>query len=303
MRVKSLTAQDILTARLTAAIQKCLPSKISNGSIQDQAESLIRFEGGKPEQEEEQQREYDAIEVKLRANWCKMRLATFITINRQMGIMKEIASDLAPAGSPILIYGPSGVGKQIIAESLHDSRTGKFVDVNCAAIPESLADSLLFGHVKGAFTGADRDHKGLFVEAQGGTLFLDEIHALPKMIQFKILKAIEYGIYTPVGGVPTDVRHRQKVSVRVVAATNRKLEDNPEFLEDLYARLSVFELTISPLLEREEDIPLILESFGCKYACPQWLKPRVAKYNVRALKAFAEQCSMFGEIKQPGEYL
>jgi two-component system, NtrC family, response regulator AtoC len=169
---------------------------------------------------------------------------------------------VADTRSTVLITGESGTGKELVARSLHlesSRRDQPFVPINCAAIPEALVESELFGHEKGAFTGATERREGLFQAAKGGTLFIDEIGELPLGLQSKLLRAIESRMILPVGRtreVPTDVR--------LVAATNRGLKelvDRREFRDDLYFRLKVVELTLPPLRERREDIPLLVRHF------------------------------------------
>jgi DNA-binding NtrC family response regulator len=175
--------------------------------------------------------------------------------------MRELFRSLqriASSGLPVLITGESGTGKELIAQELHRLSRGKaFVAVNCAAIPENLLESELFGHEKGAFTGADREHVGLFESADGGTLFLDEIGELPQGLQPKLLRALESGEFRRVGATRT-----RSARVRIVAATNRDLEEEVRqgrFREDLYWRLNVLHLPIPPLRERPADIPLLAE--------------------------------------------
>ncbi len=164
-------------------------------------------------------------------------------------------SRVAGTDATVLILGESGVGKEVLAETVHwlSPRTDKaFVRVNCAALPENLVESELFGHVKGAFTGADADRTGRFEEADGGTLFLDEIGELPAALQPKLLHALEKGVLRRVGG-----EHELSVDVRVIAATNRALEEDVKegrFRDDLYYRLNVFAVTVPPLRERPDDI-------------------------------------------------
>lgn len=174
----------------------------------------------------------------------------------------EIASKAAKRNVPILIEGESGTGKEVIAGAIHAAspRADKpLVIVNCGAIPANLVESVLFGHEKGAFTGATAKHIGRFEEADGGTLFLDEIGELPLEAQVKLLRALQTGQIEPVGG-----RGHRKVDVRIVAATNRDLKlevAEGRFREDLYYRLGVVPLTIPPLRDRRTDIPALALHF------------------------------------------
>lgn len=168
----------------------------------------------------------------------------------------------ASSKATVLITGESGTGKELVARALHAQSPradGPLVPVNCGAIPESLIESELFGYVKGAFTGANKDKMGLFEAADGGTLFLDEVGELPLNLQVKLLRALQEKRIQPVGSVS-----ELPVDVRIVAATNRDLRTEIEekrFREDLFYRLNVIELRIPPLRERTEDIPLLLEHF------------------------------------------
>ena len=167
---------------------------------------------------------------------------------------------VAPTASTVLITGESGTGKGVVARALHaqSGRTsGAFVAVNCGAIPETLLESEFFGHTKGAFTGADRVRKGLFVEADGGTLFLDEIGELPLHTQTKLLHVIEEKEVRALGS-----EQSRRVDVRIIAATNRDLQSmvaDGKFREDLYFRLGMFHIVVPPLRERREDIKALLE--------------------------------------------
>ncbi len=163
---------------------------------------------------------------------------------------------------PILIQGESGTGKELVASAIHNEgpRAHKpFVPVNCGALPEGLIESELFGHVKGAFTGAVRDKKGRFELADGGTLFLDEVGELPKLIQPKLLRVLQEGKFEPVGSERT-----VSVDVRIVTATNKDLKQEMKrnnFREDLYYRINVVPILIPPLRKRKSDIPLLIEHF------------------------------------------
>lgn len=169
---------------------------------------------------------------------------------------------VAPLVSTVLITGGSGTGKELIARALHrkSPRVSKrFVPINCAAIPENLIESELFGHVKGSFTGAMRDKQGLFKVADRGTIFLDEIVSFPLNLQVKLLRAIEQKEILPVGSTTTEI-----VDVRIIAATNKNLLDEVEqgnFREDLYYRLNVVGIDIPPLRDRVEDIPDLIDHF------------------------------------------
>jgi two-component system, NtrC family, response regulator GlrR len=181
------------------------------------------------------------------------------------GVMEEVlrqARLVAESGASVLIYSESGTGKELLARAIHRAsrrRAGPFVPVNCSAIPEPLLESELFGHSKGAFTGATRDHKGLFQEAQGGTLFLDEIGDMPLAFQAKLLRALQEGEVRPVGAtraVPVDVR--------IISATHRDLDEalkEGQFREDLFYRLHVVRMELPPLRDRREDIPPLATHF------------------------------------------
>jgi DNA-binding NtrC family response regulator len=187
----------------------------------------------------------------------------------------RLAERAAKSNIPVLIEGESGVGKEVLARAIQGSgeRKGKpFVTVNCGAIPENLVESTLFGHEKGAFTGATERHQGKFVEASGGTLFLDEIGELPPSAQVKLLRAIQEGEVDPVGG-----KRPVRVDIRLVSATNRSLLDmvkEGRFREDLYYRLNVFPMTIPPLRNRREDIPELARSFLARFSAEEGKRVR-----------------------------
>src|SRR6266849_6504959 len=206
----------------------------------------------------------------------RLTFADVITRSETMTGVLRTAQKAAASSIPVLIQGESGVGKELFARAIHGSSERKskpFVAVNCGAIPDNLVESILFGHEKGAFTGATERHMGKFVEASGGTLFLDEISELPLTAQVKLLRALQEGAVEAVGG-----RKPVKVDVRIISATNRKLLDrvkNGQFREDLFYRLHVLPLTIPSLRMRREDIPHLLRHFLARF-CAEENRPITA---------------------------
>jgi DNA-binding NtrC family response regulator len=200
----------------------------------------------------------------------RLTFADIVTRSEAMSAVLRTAQKAATSGIPVLIEGESGVGKELFARAIHGSSERKskpFVAVNCGAIPDNLVESILFGHEKGAFTGATERHMGKFVEASGGTLFLDEVGELPLAAQVKLLRALQEGTVEAVGG-----RKPVKVDVRIISATNRKLLDlvkSGAFREDLFYRLHVLPLTIPPLRMRREDIPHLLRHFLARFAAEE----------------------------------
>jgi two-component system response regulator HydG len=193
----------------------------------------------------------------------------------------DMISYVAPTEATVLITGESGTGKELVAETLHrnsDRTAQPFVKVNCAALAENLLESELFGHEKGAFTGADRQRDGTFVQADGGTLFLDEIGETSAAMQVKLLRVLQEGELQRVGGNQTIA-----VDVRIIAATNRDLEEEVEkgrFREDLYYRLNVVTLEVPPLRERQGDVELLAERFI----------ERFAEKNRRTVESVSREC-------------
>lgn len=218
----------------------------------------------------------------------------------------EIAIRVAKTDASVLIVGESGAGKDVFSRIIHqnsDRKQKKYIAVNCAAIPEGTIESELFGHIKGSFTGAERDRKGYFAEADKGTIFLDEVGELPYTMQAKLLRVLENGEFLPVGASSA-----VKVDVRIIAATNvnlLKAVEQGRFRSDLYYRLNQININVPSLRERQEDIPLLFRFFcselADKYNIPRIsLTPQALEYlksypwrgNVRELKNIAERISL-----------
>jgi DNA-binding NtrC family response regulator len=200
-----------------------------------------------------------------------------VSKNPKMHAVFELIQHVAPANSTVLIEGETGTGKELVARAIHEASPrarGPFVAINCAAVPETLLESELFGHEKGAFTSAVAQRRGRFEMADGGTFFLDEVGDVPASMQAKLLRVLQERRFERVGG-STSV----EVDVRVVSATNRsltKLVEAGKFREDLYYRLNVVKIQLPPLYERDEDIPLLVAHFIQKYARPDQPPKRVA---------------------------
>ncbi len=192
-----------------------------------------------------------------------------------MAQLREQVAMTAPTNGRVLIYGENGTGKELVARSIHAMsrrRNGPFIEVNCAAIPEELIESELFGHVKGAFTGAVADRRGKFELADGGTLFLDEIGDMSLKTQAKVLRALQEQVVEPVGGTSS-----VKVDVRVLAATNKELPSEirtGRFREDLYFRLNVIPIFVPPLRDRDADVPMLAEHFMAEFAREYGRRPK-----------------------------
>jgi DNA-binding NtrC family response regulator len=218
--------------------------------------------------------------------------ADLVGASGPMALVKALGERAARTNIPVLILGESGVGKELIARAVHggSERAGKpFVAVNCGALPENLVESILFGHEKGAFTGASEKHLGKFLEANGGTLFLDEVGELPLDMQVKLLRALQEKEIDPVGA-----KRPIKVDVRIVAATNRDMAGQVtagRFREDLYYRLNVFPIEAPALRERREDVTALVEAF-------------IRRFNVeegkRVMGATAETLSLLQAFDWPG---
>jgi DNA-binding NtrC family response regulator len=225
------------------------------GAVRKQMQELARRE----RHLEKRERELDLLRARIARHTESQH---FIARSEAMQEVLELAARVAPIDTTVLVYGESGTGKEFIVRMIHDQSpraSAPFVSVNCAALTESLLESELFGHVRGAFTGATRDKAGLFEVAGSGTLFLDEIGEVAPTVQAKLLRALQEHEIRRVGAERTI-----KVNARVVAATNRDLKDavaKGAFREDLYFRLGAFVITVPPLRERRGDIPALVHEF------------------------------------------
>jgi len=216
---------------------------------------------------EEERRLRQRVNTLQRQVEDRFQFANILGKSPAMQHIFELIEQIAPTRSNVLITGASGTGKELVARAIHYNsprRAAPFIPINCSAIPEQLLESELFGHVKGAFTGAERDKKGIFEEAGGGTVFLDEIGDMEEGLQVKLLRVIQEREVRRVGSNET-----VPVNFRVLAATHRDLEEEMEigrFREDLFYRLGVITVTLPPLAARREDIPLLAEHFLQKHA-------------------------------------
>ena len=211
--------------------------------------------------------------------------------SKMLDIFKQIR-DVAGYDYPVHIFGETGTGKELISNAVHNEshRAGApFVPINCGALPEGLIESELFGHVKGAFTGAVRDKKGRFELADGGTIFLDEVAELSNNMQVKLLRFLQEGKFERIGGEQTI-----SVNVRVISATNRELKKavkQGKFRDDLYYRLNVIPIILPPLRDRKIDIPLLVEHF---------LREAGERYNRKSLKVSSKAMSLMLDYRWPG---
>ena len=227
----------------------------------------------------------------------KLTFKDMVTSSPRMQRVIDLGERAASSNIPILLEGESGVGKEMMARAIQGSsnrQSKPFVTVNCGAIPENLVESILFGHEKGAFTGAVEKQIGKFQEANGGTLFLDEVGELPLDVQVKLLRALQEGEVDPVGA-----RAPVKVDIRIISATNRSLLDMVKegaFREDLYYRLNVFPITIPPLREHADDIPELARHFTTRFAVEEGRRHigGLTKHTLELLMAY----SWPGNIRQ-----
>jgi two-component system response regulator PilR (NtrC family) len=262
----------------------------------------IRLIVGKAIEKKRLSEELDLLREKIGTRY---RLENIIGKSPKMQELFRLIPKIAQSSSTVLITGESGCGKELVAAAMHNLSPRKqrnFVTINCATFPEGLLESELFGHVRGAFTGAVYNKEGLFEIADKGTIFLDEIAEMPSSLQSKLLRVIENGTFRRVGGI-TDIR----VDARVLSATNKSLPDviaAGSFREDLFYRLNVIPLHLPPLRERTEDIPLLLEHFLRKYASdtrrfsPEALRLLIKypwKGNVRELENMVERTVLLSD--------
>ena len=229
---------------------------------------------------------------------------TFVGRSSAFTRVVELIQRAAKFEVPVLVLGESGTGKELAAKALHGAgprATGPFVPVECSGLPEALFESELFGHARGAFTGAEKSHTGLVEAAKGGTLFLDEIGDVPLSMQIKLLRLIESGTYRRVGET-----ERRPLEARVVLATHRDLSRGVRegwFRRDLYYRINAFPITLPPLRERRDDLPLlvdaILKTTGCDKrlddAALRWLERQSLPGNVRELRNLLERAHMLAD--------
>ena len=216
----------------------------------------------KAEERESLKKENRLLKERIQKIEGDFKFHNMVTRSKAMQALFQMADKAAQYKTTVLILGDSGTGKELIARGIHyssDRSEKPLVPINCGGIPENLLESELFGHKKGAFTGADRNNKGLFQEAEGGTIFLDEIGELPLSLQVKLLRVLQENEIRPVGDSKS-----MKIDVRVVAATAKDLEEEVKqgtFRQDLYYRLNVMTIKLPPLNERTEDIPLLCKRF------------------------------------------
>ena len=283
--VSAVESVDAAVAALKAGADDFIPKPVNLNELAERIESSLKRRA--------MAQEIASLHTQLRD---QQSLESMIGTSAAMRALFEKIRLVADTNSTVLVTGESGTGKELVARSVHNmSRRSKksLIPVNCAALPESLVESELFGHRKGAFTGATTDRKGLFETASGGSLFIDEIGELELGLQAKLLRALENRTIMPIGSskeIPVDVR--------LIAATNRELLErvrNKEFREDLYYRLKVVELTLPPLRERKEDISLLIRHFIDQIAREN--ARNVKDISVGALEAM-KQYSWPGNVRE-----
>ena len=241
------------------------------GELRQRSEEIQRLNAALAAELNERREELDAVKAALKGREYELGVrssyANIVGASPPMQRVFQLLEKVADSDVPVLVQGESGTGKELVARAVHFNSTRKdkaFLSINCAALPESLLEAELFGHVRGAFTGADRDKIGLFEAADGGTLFLDEVGDMPSSMQTKLLRALQEGEVRPLGS-----RTPRKVQVRVVSASNkdlRRLVEEGQFRADLFYRLNVVSLHLPALRERKDDLPLIVDHLLDKIA-------------------------------------
>lgn len=237
-------------------------------------------------------------EISVVRHTTQYYLDKLITHHEGMLQTKENARRLSTTRDTVLITGPTGTGKELLARALHGERMGEFLPINCGGFPDNIIDSVLFGHVRGSFTGAERDHSGIFLAAQNGTVFLDEVSEIPQHMQAKLLRVLQESEITPLGSNKT-----YKTTARVICATNRDLEElvkEGKFREDLYWRINTFVLRTYPLRARLQDIDLYLALNNIKLDADNYriLMERMSAStgNYRELQHYIRRFQVFGTI-------
>jgi transcriptional regulator with GAF, ATPase, and Fis domain len=318
-QIRELTAYPLRApgGKIIGGVLTAFSQRNSKQTWESDAELLLFYGGALMDAQAEQRRNVHLIK-ELREDLGRVRPATQEAIkeltgnSKRLARVREIISRVAPTGAPVLITGETGTGKGLAARIIHEiSGRGRrpFMEINCGALPSELLESELFGHVKGAFSGATAEHIGLFRSAHGGTIFLDEIGEMPATLQSSLLHVLQEHIVRPVGST-----RKYPVDIRIIAATNSdlmKAMDLGHFRRDLYHRLAVVLLHMPSLQERREDIIplawLFMERFRQKYGRPDLalaqeslacLRQHAFKGNVRELSACIEQAVML----TPPEY-
>lgn len=259
LRESMRTGKEIVNFRVNILNSKGITVPISIST------SVLKNEEGKIVGGVETFRDMSAIETLRKEISRQYTFEDIISKNHEIRKILDIIPDVALSGSTVLIEGPSGSGKELFAKAIHNlsKRKGKFIAVNCAALPDTLLESELFGYEKGAFSEAKKDKPGRFKLAENGTLLLDEIGDISQALQLKLLRVLQEKEYEPLGATNT-----VKADVRIIATTNRFLSELVEkgsFREDLFYRLNVFRIVLPNLSQRKEDIPLLLEHLLHKY--------------------------------------
>jgi len=265
----------------------------ANASLAEAKAEIERVLDARTSELERTARELDRAREELQGNYLRHGI---VGASEPMRKVFAIIDRVRDAAVPVVIQGESGTGKELIARAIHygGPRAKKpFVPVNCAAIPEPLLESELFGHVRGAFTGADRDRRGVVAQASGGTLFLDEVSDMPPKMQVDLLRVLQDGVVRPVGG-----DRDEPVDIRIIAASNRGLAtlvEEGRFREDLYYRLNVVEVLLPPLRDRPADIPLLCDHFLAAFAKRDGVAPK--RISRAVLRRLAEH-PMPGNVRQ-----